>query len=242
MLRISEFILNSCWQIAVIMAIAGLGSWLLKNGPARYQHALWVVALTTSLIVPLLTSTHFLSLWVSSLDITTASTRPAAVVGPKEVAPVARKSDAEDLAVDRLKRRYSQTISTNSRTTLLLTLGYAVFILVRIIRLTRFWQRQKRLRRSATPTGLSEVQTAAERCRKLFGVKSVVVARSAEALLPYTLGARQPLIVLPEAFCESADEARLTSIIGHEMAHVARRDFLTNMLCELMPCQSHFTL
>ena len=44
MLRTSEFILNfvlnSCWQIAVIVALAALASRLLKNGPARYRHTL----------------------------------------------------------------------------------------------------------------------------------------------------------------------------------------------------------
>jgi HEAT repeat protein len=51
--------------------------------------------------------------------------------------------------------------------------------------------------------------------------------------VPYTLGARNPLIVLPEAFC-SADEEQLVSVIGHELAHVARRDYVTNLLRELL--------
>jgi hypothetical protein len=50
--------------------------------------------------------------------------------------------------------------------------------------------------------------------------------------MPYTIGAYRPLIVLPETFC-TAGEERLLSVIGHEMAHVARRDYLTNLICEL---------
>jgi len=49
MLRASEFILNfvlnACWQIAAVFVVAALASWLLKNGPARYRHTLWTVAL-----------------------------------------------------------------------------------------------------------------------------------------------------------------------------------------------------
>ena len=52
--------------------------------------------------------------------------------------------------------------------------------------------------------------------------------------MPYTIGARRPLILLPTAFCSGADESRLLSVIGHEMAHVARRDFLSNLICELV--------
>ena len=58
--------------------------------------------------------------------------------------------------------------------------------------------------------------------------------------MPYTIGARRPLIVLPAAFC-SAGEEHLLSALGHEMAHVARRDYLTNLLCELalLPISFH---
>src|SRR6185295_9165889 len=55
-----------------------------------------------------------------------------------------------------------------------------------------------------------------------------------EARVPYTIGARRPLIVLPDAYCSTVDEAKLLSVVGHEMAHVARRDFLTNLICELI--------
>ena len=69
---------------------------------------------------------------------------------------------------------------------------------------------------------------------QIFGVQNVAVTLTNEARVPYTIGTRRPLIVLPEAFCAGADETRLLSVIGHEMAHVARRDFLTNLLCELV--------
>jgi HEAT repeat protein len=52
--------------------------------------------------------------------------------------------------------------------------------------------------------------------------------------VPYTIGTLRPLIVLPEAFSSNVDESRLLSVIGHEMAHIARRDFLMNFFCELV--------
>jgi hypothetical protein len=62
----------------------------------------------------------------------------------------------------------------------------------------------------------------------------VPVTSSPEARVPYTIGTLRPLIVLPQAFCSGADEDRLLSVIGHELAHVKRGDFLTNLLCELV--------
>jgi hypothetical protein len=73
MLRISEFILNfvlnSAWQVPAIFVIAALASWLLRNGPARYRHTLWVIALVVSLVVPLLTATRVVPDWVSSFQV-----------------------------------------------------------------------------------------------------------------------------------------------------------------------------
>src|ERR1044072_4922303 len=228
MLRTSEFILNivlnSCWQIAAIAAVAALASWLLRNGPARYRHVLWVVALVTSLIVPLLTTTRIVPTWI-------AQTEPSAVAP----GPVNSSDPQEDLNVDHIGTRRTRTVTTTPRIVLFLAFAYALFILVRATRLIRFWQRKARLRKTATPTGLApQVSAAAARCRRLLALRDVTVTRSTEARVPYTIGSRHPLVVLPDAYCSTVDEAKLLSVIGHEMAHVARRDFLTNLLCELL--------
>src|SRR6185503_6986183 len=79
-----------------------------------------------------------------------------------------------------------------------------------------------------------EIEAAAQRCRDLLGIAEVPVTLSAQARVPYTIGTMRPLIVLPDAFSSTIDESRLLSVIGHETAHVARRDFLTNLICELI--------
>src|SRR5215217_3095571 len=229
MLRTSEFILNfvlnACWQIAAIVLVAACASWLLRNGPARYRHALWLVALVTSLIVPLLTTTRIVPTWIAS------ATEPSAVAAGL----VNNSSTQEDLNVDHIGTRRTRTVATTPRIVLFLVFAYALFILVRAIRLARFWQRKERLRKTATRTGLApEVSAVAERCRALLGIRDVTITRSTEARVPYTIGARHPLIVLPDAYCSTVDDAKLLSVIGHEMAHVARRDYLTNLFCELL--------
>ena len=190
MLRTSEFILNfvlnSCWQIAAVVAVSALASLVLRNAPARYRHVLWVVALAVSLIVPLLTATGFAPVWLSR-----AQTVPSAV------APVqTNNTGAEvDLAVDHIGSRRTTTITTTPRSVLFLTFAYTLFILGRAIRLTRFWRRKERLRRTATRTGLTpELEAAANSCRARLGIKAVTVTRSHEARVPYTLGARRPLM------------------------------------------------
>jgi len=228
MLRTSEFvlnfILNSCWQIAVIFAVAAIGAWLLRNGPARYRHALWIVALTACLVVPLLTATRFVPAWVSSFQIVAPS------------APVTNATvSSEGLNVDRVGPARRKTVTTSTRNVQILLLVYALLICGRAITLARFWQRKEKLRKSATRTGIApDIELIAQRCRNLLNVRHVPVTSSPEARVPYTIGTLRPLIVLPQAFCSGADEDRLLSVIGHELAHVKRGDFLTNLLCELV--------
>src|SRR5205085_5777439 len=49
------FLLNACWQIALIAAVAAFCDWLLRQATARHRHWLWVAALVLSLCLPALT-------------------------------------------------------------------------------------------------------------------------------------------------------------------------------------------
>ena len=223
---ILNFVLNASWQIAAIFAVAALGAWVLKNGPARYRHMLWVVALVACLVVPLLTATRLVPAWVSRVQ----------VIAPK--APVVYQTPSasinDDYNVEHLVTRRTKPISASTRTALIVTLAYVLVVLFRGTILARFWRRKEKLRRSGTRSGLPfEIELIAERCRSIFGVDARLT-RSDKARVPYTIGARRPLILLPTAFCSRADETGLLSVIGHEMAHVARRDFLSNLICELI--------
>lgn len=229
---ISEFVLNyvinASWQIAVIASVAALGSLLLKNGPARYRHVLWLAALALCVVVPLLTVSH---------------PEKSIVIGAPTQAPTASVSLTRepDLSLPHLTKRRTRVVNSTSLTALWLTLGYMLFLAWRGVRLVRLWRRNERLSRSAKLASLSlEAEGVARRCRAILGIRRVDVAQSSSARMPYTIGARKPLIVLPETFC-TAGEERLLSVIGHEMAHVARRDYLINLVCELalLPISFH---
>ena len=103
---ILNFVLNAGWQIAAIFAVAALGAWLLRNGPARYRHTLWIVALVASLIVPLLTATRFGPAWVSSVQ----------VVAPQATSVHESAGFNEEFTVEHLVTRRAKTISTTTRT------------------------------------------------------------------------------------------------------------------------------
>ena len=49
------FLLNACWQIALVTVSAVLCAWLLRATSARHKHWLWVAALAIALCLPTLT-------------------------------------------------------------------------------------------------------------------------------------------------------------------------------------------
>src|SRR5262245_24861588 len=54
------FLLNACWQIALVTAVAALCARLLRWTSARYQHLFWVTALAFSFSLPVMTSAPLL--------------------------------------------------------------------------------------------------------------------------------------------------------------------------------------
>src|SRR5689334_15352197 len=144
MLRISEFmlnfVLNSVWQVTAIFVVAAVASWLLRNGPARYRHTLWIIALIGSLVVPLLTVTRVVPEWIASFQVIAAPSKLENVVR------VESPSGSEfNFTVDHTSSsRRSTTVKTTQRSVLFLSLGYLVFILLRVLRLARFWLRKEK--------------------------------------------------------------------------------------------------
>jgi bla regulator protein blaR1 len=241
--RISEFVisflLNAAWQIAVIALVAWVCSRFLRNAASRYCHALWVAALILSFALPL---------W-SLLDLTEGSPRQmtaqsAGVIPAQESlnAPPNSPSMREAAAtaesapsLGQLLQRRRQPVVTALSLSLALAGFYALFILYRLGTLWRSWRRTRGLRQSAYEREIpGRMSAVAERCREALGLKGVPLVCSAKTTTPVTVGATAPLIILPETFFATLSDETLVTVLGHEMAHVARRDYALNLACEFL--------
>jgi TonB family protein len=52
--------------------------------------------------------------------------------------------------------------------------------------------------------------------------------------MPSTVGILNPAIILPESLLQHVEDEVLTTAIGHELVHVARRDYLLNLIYEFI--------
>lgn len=242
--RISEFatafLLNAAWQVAVVALAAAVCARLLRDAAARYRHALWVAALVLSLALPLwglLDSTGGVSHARAGGPDGADRTRGDMTAAPDSQPAPAVASAAQDggLVLDRLLQRRRQPVAAAPGLSLALALGYVLFVLWRAGVLWRAWRRAQGFRRSAVEREIpAPLAAVAARCRDTFGLRSVALLCSAQATSPVTVGAREPVILLPENFYAERSEETLASVLGHEMAHVARRDFALNVVYELL--------
>ncbi|HEU4795941.1 MAG TPA: M56 family metallopeptidase, partial [Pyrinomonadaceae bacterium] len=84
--------------------------------------------------------------------------------------------------------------------------------------------------------GDEAVEAIVRQCEISLQIKTdlVGVFCSESVRVPVTAGVFRPVIILPEALLQEGNKDLLTSAIGHELIHVARRDYLLNFIYELL--------
>ena len=116
-----------------------------------------------------------------------------------------------------------------------------MFLGYRGVQLFRAWSRTQAARRGAIPIDPGDrIQAIVASCQQAIGVTKVSVVSSASLRAPATIGVRRPLVILPDALVRDAGAEALTAAIGHELVHVRRRDYLLNLIYEIVfsPCRS----
>jgi beta-lactamase regulating signal transducer with metallopeptidase domain len=219
------FVLNALWQIPLAVLAGFLGDRLLARAPARLRHALWLAVLAACVLLPAASLPRFDP--APARPETDATAAPSAHQersfgafgsGPGRPAPVPASAAAVAVWL------------------------YGLSVLFHGVGLGRALREARRLRVEARsleiPVAIAETIA---RCRVALRVKAVRILCSPNLRGPVTVGAFRPLILLPHRFLENATLAEADSALGHEMAHVRRRDYAVNLLCEvlLLPVAFH---
>jgi bla regulator protein blaR1 len=152
-----------------------------------------------------------------------------AIVSPKASAPADALDSAPVAEASPAPTRNSRHIAWP----LILAAAYFAIAFLLLARVLAGAALATRLARAATPicdaTALRELAASARR----EGVRRQPLLAESEALVvPVTVGAHRPAILLPAAWCEW-DDAKLASVLAHEVSHVGRRDPLVQRLALL---------
>ncbi len=261
------FLANALWQVPAVVACAALAARLLQCAPARFRHALWVAALGLAVALPAASLLRDQGSGKERIQVredggaAVAGRRGGgALDGSREAAAQEsrRAIPAEEQPAAGLRRlagavaalRLSLALPRWSRA---LTFLYLIFLLAHAAGVVRSWSRARSLRLQATAPELSSAAAGlVADCCRAFGVDRAehqdVRGRMAVELLcspaglgPFTVGARRPAVLLPPGFLDSATPNEARAVLGHELAHVRRRDYAVNLVCEalLLPVAFH---
>jgi beta-lactamase regulating signal transducer with metallopeptidase domain len=221
---IATFILNALWQITAITALALFCTKLLHGAPSRFSHAVCIAALGACLLIPAVTVV------LQHRD----GTSRASEVPPTAQPDSTTKPSAGAVAVS--FHSLSRSVSFSPRILYALLWGYGIVLIFRVARLAWFGYQTRSVCRLAYPRPMPPaLARIVEHCQRSFSLPCVSVLCTAELLGPATLGFGRPLLLLPETFfLEGSLEDDLSSAISHELAHVLRRDFMFNLLYEIV--------
>ena len=217
------FLINSLWQIPLAAGVAALACRFLRKDPASHRHAVWVTALVAALALPLASLRT-----APALDFPRYS--PSLAAAASSAPPTASRASAA--APSAASVAVPRTISIAQTLAGFLLGAYLLFMLFRLARLGWASVRTVRIRRAAAageiPLRLDRVRS---RCQEAFGLSHVELLFSTNISGPVAAGRT---VILPESLLAEASDDVLTTAVGHEMAHIARRDFACNLLYELL--------
>ena len=236
------FLLNASWQILLIAAMASLCDRILSGTAARYRHTVWVVALFLALFLPMFSSaTNFIAPPPVSIApaLTTESvpvvvTRISSLAGD-EIESAESKTPAAPVAATAPERTWSSTVRVKPRLAATLVAIYALLVFYALLRLVRAWRQTRKIVRAAFEVELPEsAKSIIETCGRAIVTRRVRVLCSSSIPVPITLGVLRPVIILPQSLLNEIDDNLLISAVGHELVHIARRDYLTNLIYEFV--------
>jgi beta-lactamase regulating signal transducer with metallopeptidase domain len=231
---VTTFLLNALWQIPPVVAAALLGDRLLRQVPGRLRHLFWLSVLAACLLLP-------------AASLLPARAVPAAPPAAPRSFALPSKATAPRPSQGETPQALPRAgaIAEPSRLLILpplkgplarlATLAYALSLLGFGLRLGRAWRRTRGLARRARAAEIpADSLPVVARCHEAFAIGPVEILESLDIPSPVTLGARRPVILLPPGFFATASADEVTSALGHEMAHVRRRDYAVHLVCELL--------
>jgi TonB family protein len=214
---ILAYLLNSLWQVPLLFAAAWLAARALRSLGAAIEHRVWVFALLLQSLLPALSIFPWewlrMPFWGANVS------------RPGEAHVSIAMGEGTGIGVLQLPGVLQGAIT-------ILYVAVTAFFLARFL-----WRtiNLSALRREAVPVKLTgQAALFWKQCLRRFEVQDVSIAASSRVFGPVTLGIHRKLLLLPVNVIEELPEPDLHTVIAHEFAHMRRKDFMKNLLYELL--------
>ncbi len=207
-------------------AAGGVAALWRRRTSAATRHLIWSLALVGTLLLPM--ASIALPGWSFTIGTAPKAADAAPVIdrtnesvaGPGTAASVTVDADAPPAGARRLNLSWPALIGA----------VYSAGVAVILIALFAHRSSVRRCARRASDVRDPEWSRLLAECARGMGVRNEVrLLRSREQSMPMTFGIRRPSILIP-AIADTWTGDRRRAVILHELAHIARRDCLTQTL------------
>ncbi|GHA65663.1 M56 family metallopeptidase [Pontibacter akesuensis] len=211
-------LLHSLWQGAFVALLLSLLLVLLHRHTARTRYAVSGAAMTAQLLLSLGTFGFYYAQHQAPAQMFYTSE----AVSTLAVATPAPSFWADPLAVAQVY--FEQHLP------LLVTLWLLGLVLM-TVRLIGGVAYTQRLRHYKTRVAAVQWQQRLKMLSERLGVKKgVQLLESALVQVPMAIGVAKPVILFPIGALTGLSQAQVEAILAHELAHIARKDYLFNLL------------
>ncbi len=233
-----EYIANALWQIPLLAA----GAWsllrVMKASPAT-QHYLWLAVLALAVLLPARGIGKG-----SAMELTPVSNEVS--TGAVSGTDVAQESALPEGGAEAAKIEAPHFPARVGNVRLSATVAHAIVgiyvavVLLGLVRLGYGWHGARQLVKQSREISWARENAFSQKLDALAGrangragsTRGLEIRESGVAVSPVVIGATAPVLLLPMDFSRHSDD-QITAALCHELAHLRRRDYLVNMVCQI---------
>lgn len=204
-------LVHSIWQLLVVAGVLWLALKVARKASPALTYGMAVGALMLSFLATLAT---FLYLWTRPVEIISLSV---------DSVNSGSSMDWEGLL--------AQGIFWTEQNLSLVVNFWLFGAILFLFRLISQFAEIRNLRKTSLPFENLEIQTLTDRLVASLGIsRRIEIRTTGKAHSPLTFGVMTPVILLPFALVFQLSPVHLEAVIAHELAHVKRNDYLSNLL------------
>jgi beta-lactamase regulating signal transducer with metallopeptidase domain/phage FluMu protein gp41 len=225
-----EYMINALWQVPLLAGSAWLLLRMVRPSPL-IQHHVWLAVLGLAVLMP------FHGMGFRGVSATQHTGTVIEASHEESLVPLAQNEPPQRRgqwsAFGSLFSARTSNLRLTTRTAHWLLRLYVATIVIGLFRITRAWLAARTLVQNSRETCLSvRDRTVLEDYSHRLGIKPPQLRESGEVSSPMIVGARAPVLLLPEGFAWHT-ENEVRAALCHELAHIQRQDYLLNVACQV---------
>jgi beta-lactamase regulating signal transducer with metallopeptidase domain len=217
-------IIHSLWQASLIALTMSIIHRYGINKESSFRYGVSVISMASVAVISVIT----FAIYYSSTPV------QSEMIANIEFGPMSISEGNEGSTIGGLKSFFIDNIA---HINLIWGVGVALFL----ARFVFAYLYTRVLRNTAHFANSTELGQILERLKNnLFIDKAISIAESSKIDVPLVLGHFKPLILFPIGMINMLSTAEVEAIITHELAHVKRYDYLTNILLTVVEILFYF--